>query len=274
MTRLERYDAFKDFFSNSEKLFNEINTNYKQHNELRNAYGFYIAPGSRNGGQDATVVDVFFGNRPYHTSKKIINLQITTEVDIANGSSLHLFQIDTGYIFITLYPAYTDKHKAQEEFIILGLVKNPKKLLQINYLTRLYKYLVSYLAVTSIEDKPMIIDKLRVFYLRITKKYYIGKVTYEPKIKRFTVSAIKIILTLGFSGFIISSLPLFANLNRNKEIEKRINILIEKQNEIIDILNGINEKPPDENYTIQIEELRLELKKLNEHMIKNKANEK
>jgi len=274
MTRRERYDIFKDFYSNSGKLFEEINSKNKQHIELRNAYGLCIAPGSRNGGQDTTVVEVFFGNRPYHTSKKIDNLQITTEVEIAYGSTLHFFQIDTGYIFVTLYPAYTEKYKAQEEFIILGMVKNPKKLLQIKYITRLFKYLVSYLAVTSIEDKPTIIDRLRVFYLRMTRKYYIDKVTYEPKIKQFTVSAIKILLTVGFSGFLIASLPLFANLNRNKEIEKRINILIEKQNEIIEILNEINEKPPDENYTTQIEELRTELKQLNEYMINNKANEK
>jgi hypothetical protein len=274
MTRLERYNIFKEFFSNSKKMFKEIDTNYKQHTDLRQAYGFHIAPGSSIGGQDINVVEVFFGNRPYQTSKKIKDLKITTETEIAYGSKLHFFQVDTGYVFITMYPAYTKTHKPQEEFILWGVVKNPKKLMQINFITKLYKYLVSYLAVTSIDDKPKIVDRLKIFYLRMTRKYYTENVTKEARIKWFMGSAIKIILTVGLSGFLISFIPFFNNLNRNKEIEKQMNVLIERQNEIINVLNKINERPQVVDYTYQIEELKIELEKLNEQMKNTKGNEK
>ena len=272
MTRLERYDIFKKFFANSGDIFNEINNKYKPHADLRRSHGFYVAPGSRNGGQDTTVVDVFFGHRPYNSSKKIINMQITTEIDIAYGTSLHYWQLDNGYIFVTLYPAYTEKHKTQEEFIIFDEIKDPRKLLKRNYIMKHYKYLVSYLAVTCIEDRPRIIDRIKIFYLRSVKKYYINKITYEAKIKKQLVNILKLILTIGFSGFLLAFLPLFINLNKNKEVEKQINTLIEKQEEVINVLKMLNKKINDFDYIIQIEELKVKLDELNESIKKIDVN--
>ena len=57
-------------------------------------------------------------NRPYKSSKKFKNMQLTTEIEIAYGTKLFYWLIDTGHIFVALYPAYTEKHKTQEEFII------------------------------------------------------------------------------------------------------------------------------------------------------------
>ena len=42
-------------------------------------HGFYATPGSRNGGQDTAVVDVFFGHRTYNSSK---DNQINTLIEI------------------------------------------------------------------------------------------------------------------------------------------------------------------------------------------------
>jgi hypothetical protein len=266
MTRLEKYDVFKQFFTTAEKIFNEIHTRYKPHYDLRNSYGFYIAPGSRNGGQDTTVVDVFFGHRPYRTSKKIERLQITTQVEIANGTSLLYYQVDTGDIFVELAPAFTEKHKAQEEFIIIDYIKKPKKLLNSRFLRKHYKYLVSYLAVTSIEDKPNIVDKVIVAYLRMTKRYYNNKITYEPKITKYLTNVLKLILTVGFSGFLLAFIPFFANQSKNKELEKQNEIIIEKQNEIIEILNSINVKTDNRDYALQLGDIKTEIEQLNEHL--------
>jgi hypothetical protein len=269
MTRLEKYEIFKKFFATSEKNFNELHENYKPHYDLRNSYGFYIAPGSRNGGQDTTVVDVFFGHRPYRTSKKIEGMQITTQVEIANGTSLFYYQVDTGDVFVELTPAFTEKHKAQEEFIIIDFIKDTKKLLNINFLKKHYKYLVAYLAVTSIENKPTIMDKAMIFCLRMTKRYYNNKTTYEPKIRKYVSNIFKLILTVGFSGFLLAFIPLFTNQNKNKELEKQIEILIEKQNRIIELLNNINTKTAIEDYGLQLEEIKLEIEKLNSNLNKD-----
>jgi hypothetical protein len=263
MTRLEKYEIFKQFFTVAGEKFKDIHENYKPHYDLRNSYGFYIAPGSRNGGQDPTVVDVFFGHRPYRTSKRIEGMQITTQVETANGTSLLYHQIDTGDILVELTPAFTEKHKAQEQFIIIDFIKNPKKLLNSVFLRKHYKYLVAYLAVTSIENKPTIIDKAIVFYLRMTKRYYNNKTTYEPKIRKYISNAFKLILTVGFSGFLLAFIPLFTNQNRNKALEKQVEILIEKQNGIIELLNDINAKTAIEYYSPQLEEIKLEIENLN-----------
>jgi hypothetical protein len=263
MTRLEKYDVFKQFFTTAKERFNEIHTNYKSHYDLRKSYGFYIAPGSRNGGQDTTVVDVFFGHRPYRSSKKIDGMQITTQIETANGTSLFYYQVDTGDILVELTPAFTEKHKAQEEFIIIDYIKNPKKLLNNRFLRNHYKYLVSYLAVTSIENKPNIIDRVIILYLRMTKRYYNNKTTYEPKITKYLSNAFKLILTVGFSGFLLAFIPLFTNQNRNKGIEKQNEIIIENQNKIIEILNSINAKNDTENYRLQLDEIKIEIKNLN-----------
>jgi hypothetical protein len=263
MTRLEKYEIFKQFFATAGEKFKKIHENYKPHYDLRNSYGFCIAPGSRNGGQDLTVVDVFFGHRPYRTSKKIEGMQITTQVETANGTSLFYHQIDTGDILVKLTPAFTEEHKAQEQFIIIDFIKNPKKVLNITFLRKHYKYLVAYLAVTSIENKPTIIDRAIVFYLRMTKRYYNNKITYEPKIRKYISNAFKLILTVGFSGFLLAFIPLFTNQNRNKELEKQIEILIDKQNRIIGLLSNLDTKTTIEDYSLQLEEIRLEIEKLN-----------
>jgi hypothetical protein len=265
MTRLEKYDVFKQFFATAGERFNEINANYKQHLDLRNSHGFCIVPGSRNGGQDTTVVDIFFGHRPYRSSKKIEGMQISTQVDIAYGSSLFYKQIDNGNILVHLYPAYTESHKAQEQFILIDYIRDPKKLLNKKYIDKHYKYLVSYLVVTSIENKPNIIDKGRILYLRMVKRYYSNNVTYEPKISKYLANAFKLILTVGFSGFLLAFIPLFANQNKNKELEKQVEVLIESQNKIIELLNSINEKSDTDDYTIQLEEIKNELNKINEN---------
>jgi hypothetical protein len=269
MTRLEKYETFKQFYATAGERFKKIHENYKSHYELRNSYGFYIAPGSRNGGQDTTVVDVFFGHRPYRTSKKIEGMQIITQVDTAHGTSLFYYQIDTGDILVELTPAFTEKHKAQEEFIIIDFIKNPKKLLDSNFLRKHYKYLVSYLAVTSIENKPTVIDKAIIFYLRMTKRYYNNKTTYEPKIRKYISNAFKLILTVGFSGFLLAFIPLFTNQNRNKELERQIEIVIEKQNRIIELLNNINAKDSVKDYSPQLEEIKIEIENLNSNINKD-----
>ena len=254
MTRLEKYEIFEQFYKESKKQFIEINTNYKPHFDLRQSYGFYVAPGSRNGGQDITVVEVLYGNRPYRKINNII--QETIDLETAYGSRLYYQQIDTGDILLILNPAYTEKHKPQEQFIIIDYIKNPQKLLNRKYIFKHFRYMVSYLAVTSIENRPKLIDRIRIFYLRISKRYNVDNKIYEPKINRFFVKALKQILTVGFSGFLIAFLPLFINLNRNKYIEKQIEKVIESQNKIIKLLDSINETPKPENYSLYLEEIK------------------
>jgi hypothetical protein len=269
MTRLEKYDIYNQFFAQAKEFFTEIDANYKPHFDLRKSYGLYIAPGSCMGGQEPTVVEVIYGNKSYRSATKIVRGHETYEAEIAYGSRLYYQQIDTGDILLILNPAYTEKHKAQEQFIIIDYIKNPKKLLNKKYISKHFRYMVSYLAVTSIENKPKLSDRIRIFYLRIAKSYNVENKNYEPRIKRFLAKAFIQILIVGFSGILLAFLPLFINLNRNKQLEKQVEAVIESKNKIIMLLDMINEKSEPKDYSLYLEEIKDELKKINENFKKN-----
>jgi hypothetical protein len=78
-----------------------------------------------------------------------------------------------------------------------------------------------------------------------------------------------LILTVGFSGFLLAFIPLFTNQNRNKGLEKQIEILIDKQDKIIELLNNINAKTTIEDHRPQLEEIRLEIENLNSNINKD-----
>jgi len=265
MTRLEKYDVFSQFHVQVKELFTEINTNYKPHFDLRNSYGFYIAPGSCMGGQNPTIVEVVYGNRAYRSATRVMNGHETYEAEIAYGTRLCYKQIDTGDILTILYPATTKTHKALEEYFIIDFIKKPKKLLTKKYLTKHFKFMVSYLAVTSVENRPKLIDRIRVFYLRMFKIYSKENTTHEPKIKKYLKKGIIQILIVGFSGFLLAFLPLFINLNRNKQLEKQIETLIENQNKIILLLDTMLEKHDSENYILYLEDIKKEIEKTNDN---------
>jgi len=264
MTRLEKNKFFKQFYEEAEKQFEEINASYKSHFELRNSYGFCVAPGSSIDGLDTTVVEVLFGSKPYRRTEKIIEMQIKTEVESAYGSKLCYHQIDNGDVFVFLHPAYTESHRAQENFIIIDHTRNSKKLLNKKFIFKHYKSMVSYLAVTSIENSPKLSDRIRILYLRTFKTYYSENTTYKPKFIVCLGKCIKQILIVGFSGILLAFLPLFINLNRNKYLEKKVETMIESQNKIIMLLDKINENSKHEDYSIYLEEIKNEIEKTNE----------
>jgi hypothetical protein len=242
MTREEKCDVFKQFFARSAALFNEFNEKCKSHSELRESYGFYIKPG-----QDDDEVNIFFGDRAYRAT------QAGAWKDKAYGPYLQYFQIDNGNVFVNLYPARTDNHRTTEEFITIDYIKKTKILLNKKYIAKHYKYLVSCLAVTSIENEPSIADNISFLYLRVTKKYVNRKIMHEPRINKYLKIAITLILTVGFSGFLVSFIPVFTNYNRNKKIETKIETIIENMNQITNTLNEINSGIDNYRYIIELE---------------------
>jgi hypothetical protein len=260
MNRLEKYNIFKQFFETSKECFTEFNVKHEPHRDLRNSHGFYVFPGSRNGRQDKTVVDICFGHRPHRTYTKIENGQIYNIADVAYGSSLIYQQIDTGDILVILYPAYTKKQKAKEAFIIIDNIKNTKKLLEHKYIFKHYKYLVCYLAVTSIECNSKLIDRMKINFLRMTKQYQDNNnVAHLPKIKKYVKNVIMFLLTVGLSGFMLTVFTCIANRNKSREQEIKIETIMEKQNEIINALDTLNIRNNEELFEGENDQL-MELK--------------
>jgi hypothetical protein len=263
MTRKDKYEVFNKFFTNSEKWFSEQKNINDNHPNTTQSYGFFVAPGSRNGGLDDRVVEVFFGHRPYRISKTINNqLQWETQTEIARGATLHYQQFDNGDVFVVLHPAYTESHKPTEEVIVLNHLKNPKKLLNKKTIKKHWKCLSSYMAVTSIEVDYTIIDKLRIAWLRFVKQTIPRKdmsgLVYETRIGKISKNIVKQILTVGFSGFLLSFIPFFINRDKNSEIEEKLNVLLKQQTYIIELSEEIKEQANLFNDTSTLNELETE----------------
>jgi hypothetical protein len=244
MKRLEKYTGFQQFYKNSKNIFKEVVEKYDNHKNLTREYNFIVVPGSRNGGLNEHIVEAFFGNINYRRTKIVgPQFNISEQTETAQGAALSYVQIDNGNIHVVLYPAYTESHRSSEECIVLDYIKNPKKLLSKQTIKKHWKYLSSYMAVTSIDEDYCFIDKLRVAYIRFAKQTILQKdfgEKYETKLRKFLKTVIIQILTVGFSGFLLAFIPFF--INKDNKISQMIDIIIEEQERIKNLHEEIKEE--------------------------------
>lgn len=78
-TRQERRNEFDDFFGIAEETFNEFREKYPEVEKFQNIYVLNICPGSRAGGKNNRVVEVFWGSRPFETITQGRNWTALTE---------------------------------------------------------------------------------------------------------------------------------------------------------------------------------------------------
>ena len=200
-----RYRRIKDFEKLkkiSRVVFEDCLSNNKSHSRLKDLFSFYVVENGRNGGIDHRRLDVFYGNRPYDESTQADeNGKLINVLDTAYGASLVYTRTDEGQVFCQLFPARTKKQGPIEDCIIIGLVKEPHKLIAKANLHA--KYLVSYMAATCIDGKANFWQKITVSYLWTVKQNIIDGTIRDRKIwiyfKRFLI----FILTVGCSGFVL-----------------------------------------------------------------------
>ena len=63
---------------------------------------------------------------------------------------------------------------------------------------------MSYMQCTSLEGKPTIEDRLRVWWLLFTKPQTVDGKTTTPKIRIVTVRLLQFAATVGLSGFLVA----------------------------------------------------------------------
>jgi hypothetical protein len=254
MNSRDKRKTFDMFYKKSKPWFRFIHSKDKPIQNLSNYYGFIICPGSRDGGCNKRIVEVFWGNRPFDKTVKIKGFSMLDEFLTETGATLQYLLLDNGNVVISLSPAKTENLSPIEETIFISLLRNPKKLLKLNYLKRHWSYVKAYMNITSLEGNKNIKNKIITWYLRNFKITISNKQQKEPKIFIVIKSILKFVATVGLSGFLLIAIMSIKECKSNEE-NKILNLQIienlkqvkSSQTDILMDLNNINNKIYDIN---------------------------
>jgi len=210
-SRINRIKIFDDFYDKSKEIFETLRDNDNRVEIFENEYMLNICPGSRDGGQEKRIVEVFWGARPYEFETKGKDWKSLTET----GATLFIYRNDTGHLTISLSPAKTENIKPIEDSIAIYKWLDPKKLKEDKFIKSLWNDFIAYMEFTSLDGTPTIKQKIRISYLRYFKNLVIDKKWQPTKISIFSKDVLKFLLTVGLSGFIFFFVSILREPNEN-----------------------------------------------------------
>lgn len=226
--RLERILLFENFQNSELNFFEEKKENGDKYKKFDDYYSLCICPKGRNGGVSKRLYEVFYGRRIYEVEEQIrSDFSSQKKTLTETGCTLSFGLNDHGYVAVMLYPGKTDYTSQLETCIFIENYLHPKKLSKRKFLERQWRYLNSYMEITSIDGAPTIVDKIRVFYLRYFKNKIIDE-KYLPKpIFSAFLTSLKFVVNIGLSGFLIYFITIFPNKK-----EDNIEFLKSENNEL------------------------------------------
>ncbi|MEA5257494.1 hypothetical protein VB264_06855 [Arcicella aquatica] len=198
-TRHERINDFDEFFRTAVATFSGFGENDTKATKFQNIYVLNICPGSRAGGTNNRVVEIFWGSRPFEAITQGRNWTALTEY----GATLLYERDDSGFVVVSIFPANTDNRKPIESSITLDIRLDPIKLKNKSYLKKNWKELMAYMESTSLDGNPTFLQRQRVSYLRTFKNLVIDNKWTPTKLSVFVREVFKWVLTVGLSGIII-----------------------------------------------------------------------
>lgn len=198
-TRQDRRNDFDKFYGTTVATFTRFRNNDPRAEKFERIYMLHICPGSRAGGTNNRVVEVFWGCRPFETIALGRNWTTLTEF----GATLLFERDDSGFVIISIYPANTDNKKPIESSISLKLWVDPIKLKNENYLIGLWNDFMTYMECTSLDGNPTLSQRLRISYLRNLKHLVIENKWTPTKFSVFISGVLKLILATCFSGAVL-----------------------------------------------------------------------
>ncbi|MEC3886276.1 hypothetical protein [Xanthomonas campestris] len=169
------------------------------------SYGFYVLEGGKTAGWDDSVVKVQFGSRPYLTAygepqlvygEMSRSLRVFTE----QGASLLYQRGDDGHVMCLLYPASSEREPKTVSMVVLKVVNDPSNLLNDRLLRSHLKSLAAYMAVTSLDGSPTMLQRCRYWWLHLTKQRTIGGVVRPRQIQVIAGKLLLWVATVAFSG--------------------------------------------------------------------------
>jgi hypothetical protein len=198
-TRLERRNDFDEFYNSANNTFINFRDNDTCAEKFERIYMLSICPGSRAGGNNNRIVEVFWGSRPFETITQGNSWKALTEY----GATLLFERDDSGFVMISIYPAGTENKRPIESSISLKLWIDPIKLKSKSFLKSMWNDFMAYMECTSLDGNPTIWQRLRISYLRNFKHLVVDNKWQPTKFIEFSKDLIKWVLTVGLSGIII-----------------------------------------------------------------------
>src|SRR5437868_4821844 len=120
-TRQERRNDFDEFYKTAKATFTTFRDNDSSVEKFERLYMLSVCPGSRAGGTNNRIVEVFWGSRAFETITLGHSWKSLTEY----GATLLFERDDSGFVIISIYPANTDTRKPEESSISLKLWVDP-----------------------------------------------------------------------------------------------------------------------------------------------------
>lgn len=203
--RQQRYKIFQEFLDSATERFKGLCVNHDAASHFHNTYSFHVSPGGRMGGMNKCQLDVFFGARPYDEQKVIGNdFRANVKLLAERGASLEFTRDDHGRVHVLLSPAFTEGTRPLEDAILLGVVRNPRALLEKPVISHYFNLLIAYMQCTCLDGKPTLGERLRIMQIRYFRRAFVDSKLCDS---RFWVT-IRTVLgwgaTVGFSGTLLA----------------------------------------------------------------------
>ncbi|MBN3781835.1 hypothetical protein G3O06_30480 [Burkholderia sp. Ac-20345] len=208
--RLQRYRKFKTFTRFAKHKFRVLCDHNPEAQRFDQIYSFCITPGGRAGGQNARQFEVFFGARPYDSARVLdSSMRRTVRLLAEHGATLEFMRDDLGRVHVFLHPAVSEGTKPLEDFIKLGIVEDPAKLLNNQVLSRYFRWLIAYMQCTCLEGQPTLRDRLMVSVLRLFRQRSVNGRLRRTRISKYSGNVTRWVLTVGLSGTLFSVIQWF-----------------------------------------------------------------
>jgi len=203
--RIERYRSFQKFYRDAEPLIQRLSGETDELAYFSAYYSFAVVAGGIDGGFDERAVDVLFGNKPYDSTQgppqvKGGEIFRSTRLHSEQGASMRYELTDAGEVLCLLYPARSERMRSSESFYLLEVIPDPVQLLDPRIVRRHLRYLACYMAATSLDGAITVRQRIRMTYLKCTKRYAVGRAMKSPRAQVFLAKVATWVLTVACSG--------------------------------------------------------------------------
>ena len=197
--RIKKIKNFENFYDNCKSIFTALRDADPRVEIFQNEYMLCICPGSRAGGNEKRIVEIFWGGRGYEFETNGRQWKSLTET----GATLFFYRNDTGDVTISIYPAKTEFRQPLESYISIHEWLDPIKLNNPKFIKSLWNDFIAYMECTSLDGKPTFLQRLRISYLRNFKHLIISNKSTETNFFIFCKDIFKWVITVGLSGTLI-----------------------------------------------------------------------
>lgn len=197
LDEIKKYeDAFRDFYNNAKVIFNRLQEADSSSHVFKDRCILNVFPGSRAGGDNPDVIEIFWGYQPVKRIDKNNGFEILTE----DGVTMLFNLLPDGHVFITLYPAKTKVMRPIEDSIILHRFHKATWLLKERNQKALWRDFMAYTECTSLIGTPSIWQRLRMFWVKYSRPVCIDSVQQPIRGFQHLQKIVTFVLTVGFSG--------------------------------------------------------------------------